>query len=362
MTFIANSGTLLMLAGAFHLLIGNLLIGLGEAAILIRWFRAAGRRAVILMILANYFSMIAGMLALSAGGPFLRNAITIANLRPALITLGVGAFLLSVLLELPFAAYAIAREHRTAARVLRGAFLANTASYAVLIVLYLQVGTTSLITSTHPGSAAQLCTSPDAEVYYLGNSDGAVYRWKVSGGIPQKVDNLGTTDMADRAARLFAAPSETDGQLDLCVTGIPSHKTFTILERSFARTSDVAIAAPRDAGDWNHNTPEAERGSWFNFGSARTFDPSSPWRVSTTFWPDGGLRVHNDKSGEKWFAALETPFLSWYSRNATLLPNAQVIYQLQDQIVLLDLPTKRMGLIALGHGPLVVRRQGAEKP
>src|SRR5207249_4510446 len=56
----ANTGTPLMWAGTFHLFIGNALIGIFEAAILVRFFRFRAARATPWMILANYFSMIAG--------------------------------------------------------------------------------------------------------------------------------------------------------------------------------------------------------------------------------------------------------------------------------------------------------------
>jgi len=100
----------------------DLIIGGCEAAILVRWFRAVKPRAFTLMIIANYMSMIAGMVALSWSETLLKNSISIVNIRSALFGLGCGAYLLSVVLELPFVAFAIAREHRTVTRSLAGSF------------------------------------------------------------------------------------------------------------------------------------------------------------------------------------------------------------------------------------------------
>ena len=336
-------------ASAFHLFVGNLIIGCVEAAILIRWFRAAKPRAYRLMIVANYVSMIAGVAATSWGKGRLSDAsvLSIVNLRAVLIGLGLGAYLLSVCLELPFVAFAVAREHRSFARCLCGSLLANAASYAGLVILYWQISGTSLITSAHIEAPSHFCASPTAEIYYIGINDGAIYRVKASGGIPEKFLELGAKD---RSARLFAKQADDEGMLDLWIAGFPKRESTTVAQRAFARIREVAV---RDA----QNAAGEERDGWMDFGWARTFDPASSWKIWTGFWPLEGLRASDEITGQRYGLALETPQLAWPSRSATLLPEAQVIYQLGQQIVLLDLPTKRMGLIALGRGPLIVRRQ-----
>lgn len=50
---------------------------------------------------------------------------------------------------------------------------------------------------------------------------------------------------------------------------------------------------------------------------------------------------------------MECPFVIWYSRNAVTLPHGQVVYQAGEQIVLLDLATRRIALLAIGQGPVV---------
>ena len=57
---LANAGSVAMLAGATHLLVGNLLIGLAEGGILMKL--GARRRALGLAIAANYLSAWAGLL------------------------------------------------------------------------------------------------------------------------------------------------------------------------------------------------------------------------------------------------------------------------------------------------------------
>jgi hypothetical protein len=52
----ADAGTPLVWAGAFHLFIGNAVIGVGEGLILSRLFRPKRAGSVPIMIAANYFS------------------------------------------------------------------------------------------------------------------------------------------------------------------------------------------------------------------------------------------------------------------------------------------------------------------
>ena len=335
-----------MWASAFHLFVGNFIIGCVEAALLVRWFSAVKPRAYTLMIVANYVSMIAGMVATSWGALRLSdaNALSIVNLRAGLIGLGLGAYFLSVFLELPFVAFAIARGHRTFMRCLCGSVLANLASYAVLVILYWQISGTSLITSARIEAPSLFCTSPTADIYYIGINDGAIYRVKASGGIPEKLLELGAKD---RNARLFAKQGGDEGMLDLWIAGFPKRESTTLAQRSFAKIGEVAARDAQNAGG-------EERDGWMDFGWARTFDPASSWKIWTGFWPLEGLRASDEITGQRYRLALETPQLAWPSSSATLLSEAQVIYQLGQQIVLLDLPTKRMGLIALGRGPVIV--------
>ena len=61
----ADAGTPLMWAGAFHLIIGNAIIGIAEGLILAILFRQKKARCVLIMIAANYFSAWAGGFLLS---------------------------------------------------------------------------------------------------------------------------------------------------------------------------------------------------------------------------------------------------------------------------------------------------------
>jgi hypothetical protein len=46
----------------------------------------------------------------------------------------------------------------------------------------------------------------------------------------------------------------------------------------------------------------------------------------------------------------------WFSRCATVLPGSLVVYQLGEQIVVLDLERRQLGLLAKGRSPVVALR------
>lgn len=87
---------------------------------------------------------------------------------------------------------------------------------------------------------------------------------------------------------------------------------------------------------------------------------NSEWTVHTGYWAFEGLRAEKGDT-HKWLA-LELPFLYWYSRFATVVPGDQVVYQLGNQVVLLDLNADKIGLITMGYGPVVILENKTEEP
>ena len=65
----ANGGTSLMWFSMLHLLIGNFFVGIGEAVVLRILFKAPWARAIGFMVVANYFSMIAGTVFIDRVSP-----------------------------------------------------------------------------------------------------------------------------------------------------------------------------------------------------------------------------------------------------------------------------------------------------
>ena len=105
---------------------------------------------------------------------------------------------------------------------------------------------------------------------------------------------------------------------------------------------------------WDGEVIEDQPDSWFNLGVADYRQPDKrQWKARTGFWAIEGLHAENEKDGKKFYIALETPFVQWYMRSVTILPGDQVVFQMGDQIVLLDLESHKMGLVTKGRWPVV---------
>ena len=90
-----------------------------------------------------------------------------------------------------------------------------------------------------------------------------------------------------------------------------------------------------------------------NFQSTNLGEIESNWiQDDWAAWNE--LSMEKKSNGEKLRFGLETPFLHWWPGEFIVLPDDQVIYQLGNQIVLVDLNKKLIGLLSLGFGPVVV--------
>jgi hypothetical protein len=83
----------------------------------------------------------------------------------------------------------------------------------------------------------------------------------------------------------------------------------------------------------------------------RSLDPNSPWTVSIRGWASRLLAKHVD--GRGLLVALETPAVYWTSSHATVLPRGLVVYQLGNQIVVLDLERPAIAQLIEGRKPSV---------
>jgi hypothetical protein len=141
----ANAGSALMWTQLLYMVWGNAVIGIGEGLILCLWFRLSPWRAIPVVILANYASGWIGgqwivFLRARYGEPTLENTWMWILFFLAL------AFLVTLLIELPFFRFAV-RKRLVRWRPLLGAVvLIHLASYALLVAAYSRVSHVSLLT------------------------------------------------------------------------------------------------------------------------------------------------------------------------------------------------------------------------
>ncbi len=357
---LANAGTPLMWLTMGHLLIGNALIGVGEAVLIARLFKARLCLAVPVLIVANYVSMIAGaalvghyggdiggIARLIVGEESLSNAIRFNLL--ALLSL---AFV-TTLVEWPFV-FAVLPARNRVARSIVATLAAQAASYLVLTLLYFRVSNMSVVTQTVNTDPADFARTTNAWVYYLPLDRSGLWRVRPDGADNARVREIGAPD---EWARLYWLRSTDGAGWDLWITTPADRPTYVPSGPQRPKQPLLTGLAGRAAMHRRDETPGGTRtNNWTSWGKAPDLRLAGADELSVRagFWPAEGLVVGKGDLYTGRCFAMETPVTNWVTRSPTLLPHDQVVYQLGDQIVLLDLNTRQIGLITRGTSPVVI--------
>ncbi len=335
----ADVGTPLMLLGAGHLLIGNAIIGIFEGLIVAKLFGARTVKSILIMVLANYISMVAGVVGIWSLGGALNNVASINNVFAIILAMLAGSYIATIFIEWPFCFWILKGKEDRHNRAFKASAVINSASYAILIPIYFLVSGTSLMTNVKVDKSLSFLKTRNAWVYFISSEDRALYKIRVNGTAKQKVKEARLTNKYEV---LFACSK--DGKANLGAYWAENgrwSKPIILLGNLLGAT-----AVSEDCG-------ESDR--WHN---DEVIDFRSPnvrdWSVNTGSWAIVGLNGENKKTGKSLHIALETPFLMWPISKATVLPEDQVICQVGNQIVLFDLNTRRIGLITFGNSPVVI--------
>lgn len=347
---LANAGTPLMWASGLFMLFGNAGIGILEGLIIGRLFKVRIGRAIPIMIVANYVSMFAGV----AGVEYLSNWFQDIRMRQdplyagwsALYVAAAVSFVCSIFLEWPFCLWAMRRAGTRPGHGLRASAMAQVASYTLIVPYFYSLSSLSLYNDASLQSDLRFVKPPIATVYYINPDDGDVWRIRTDGTGKQRALSA---DLSHSQARLFVDKDEKSERYDLwCVAG--ERGDVRVLSKGIGK-----IAAPRRLFEMSDEPGTfGNHGLWGRATDHTVLDPTAPsqWRAFPGFWAAQGLAV---KRGDErdYTIAMDAPFVSWFCRNAVNLPNDQAIFQLDNMIVILDMPTRKLGFLTIGRGPVV---------
>ena len=340
----ADAGILLIGLGVGCLLFGNMIIGVGEGWLAARWMKLRTLRTIGIFILANYLSMIAGMYLFFVLNEHFKNNFSKEVLvygGVLLILLGLLSWLLSVVVEWPFCLWAVRRSE---GRVRRATILSlgvQTASYAFLIPVYLSAGTISLYTNGRIFPDTRFTKNPKVELYYVEKATRDVWSIKLDGSGNRRVAEH---VVPERFRSLFLRPA--DGKVELwakdwgntvkLLDEVPASPM--VAERSQSRENQYPALDLR---------PQNER-AWkvINYSGV-----DSIWSISG-FGVEGP--ADNSGSPNRYRLALKTPVLSAEWGNVTVLPHDEAVAQINDAIVLIHVPSRRVGFLTEGEAPVVV--------
>ena len=338
LTASANAGTPLMWATMLHLVFGNAFIGVAEGLLLACFFKLNKGVCIFAMLAANYFSA-------WVGGLFLNGQLT-SHLSFDLYSawhwiwvMVLFTFLLTLVLEWPFVLFCFRKKPSRLKRSWMANLVVNSISYFVLFGWYWSASGVTLYTKTNVVPLSEINLPKTGWVYFI-SATNTVSRFDLSS---QQVESISKLPDSDRDERLLVRRSTVEtNNWDI----LASSKSNVVC----SNLSATAALACRD-----ENTSVRIDGTWFNFGNATMLAKNSDWIFETGFWPIEGFRGKNQKSGEAIHFSLETPFVSWIVRNATHLPGDFVVFQLgENQICLFEAATKKIALLTMGRGPVVV--------
>lgn len=333
----ADVGTPLVWATAFHMLLGNAILGVCEGWLLAKVFDLRRRRCVGIMVLANYLSAWVGMFIVDvlAG----TQTVDIYNALRVSLTLIFITYLLTLILEWPFVALCFWRSDRWLTRSIRGSLIVQTASYALLFGGFWLVSGKSLYTSTKVVPPRELSLPDGVQVFYIASSDGDVYRLSHTNS-PTRVCALNATNVSEFL--MFQESRQDTNLWDL----------VAVMDRR--RRDEETIPILSNA--LRNPSPEVWRTQqYWGWGTAPKIGTAtnSQWHFAWSHWNDLGMWGGNDKTGERISVAFGTPVMGWPVWRAIHLPSDEVLFQLgNDQLCLLDTKGRRVAMIARGHGPV----------
>jgi len=338
MTASANAGTPLMWATMLHLVFGNAIIGVGEGLLLAWVFKLRKGVCVLVMLAANYFSA-------WGGGLFLTSQLT-AHLRFNLYNawhwiwaMALFTFLLTLVLEWPFVFFCFRKEPNRIKRSWLANLLVNSLSYIALFGWYWSASGVTLYTKTNVVPLSEIKLPKQGWVYFISETN-TVCRLDLSSQQTEVISKLPSSDQDERL--LVRQSTVETNNWDI----IASSKTNVVC-------SNLPVTGAVSSRD--ENASSRVEGTWFNFGEATMLAKGSSWSFQTGFWPIEGFRGKNQKTSEVVRFSLETPFVNWVARNATHLPGDFVVFQLgENQICLFEAATKKIALLTIGRGPIVV--------
>ena len=346
----ANAGTPLMWATMLHLVIGNAIIGVLEGLLVARILKCRRRTAIGAMIAANYISAWVGGLGLMFAFQLLPPvALGYAMFVPVA---GIAAtYIATVFLEWPFVWSCIdkAVENRKK-RALWISALVQALSYALIVVPWFSLASdNSLITETEIEDSTDFVENKEAQVYFISEDDGDVYRLKLGGGQPERFAALGSTGDRDRLAFQETEAGDCCDLVAVIERVYPAPARTVLLEEAFSPRAALTRQSEDDQRFGRKGIP-------LDYGRAIELrpEPEREWAVWASFMSMQGLLFFNEKTEKRHRLTVNSPFQSWLFRTATVLPGDEIVFQVASQICVYSRRTNKLALVTRGRGPLVV--------
>lgn len=379
-SILANTISPLAFVFMSRLLFGNFIIGVIEGLIIYKILSATKKRAIWIMILANYASMFAGLILIDVMGMEISHKLLLGttplyNVFYVILFMPIFAYVITILVEWPFCHWINTSKPKAKKRSFIASLIAQTISYVLILPFYFYTSDIDLYRQTTLDPTLSFAKNSNAWIYYISPQDNFLYRCRTNGTAVERVydeEQLGRYG-------LFIWPDKTDGTLELWYgtdyyDSLRENKRKRILNNlpwdnslpTWYRTSRYSMthgASIQELLERQNRDTESKYSD-----SAEDFDQindeladyrpleQKEWIIafSPLSFLGEGLMARNLK-GDFVDISLHTPYLVWGCFNVTVLPDNQVVCQLgREMIILFDLDSRKIGMIARGHSPVVV--------
>ncbi len=333
----------------FLLYYGNIVLGIIEGLIVGRMLRVPYTPSIALLILANYVSAFVGSVMFGLGeapSPLPESLFEIPLHHPSLITwiCVLVAFGASLLIEWPACLLLAESSPRRIRSSLLAATVAQVATYS-LLALYFAGGSNTIGREVVVSPLEEVVSGGvDARVYFIDPVNGDLCSFRLDGSDRQTLRALGSTHRNDV---LGWWPPEFTGEEHwrLEFWSAAKRETMVVLEHppgvceAFRSRYDDDIV-------WD--------GWWLGFNGVA--DLRAPENREIVAKPSGnsGVSFRAPDGDDSIFVSYDTPFVSWWGRCITLLPDDLAVFELGQQVCVLSLETRKIAFLARGRGPCVL--------
>ncbi|MFI5378385.1 MAG: hypothetical protein ACHRHE_03690, partial [Tepidisphaerales bacterium] len=255
-----------------------------------------------------------------------------------LVGLYLVALVTSFLMEWIFVLAALSGQPNRFRRSFIACAMAQLVSYAFLLPLYLLLTFWTVGTEAHVTRSLDFAAHKSASVFFISTNDDGVYRIRLDGSPAMRLTPDGFTTNNQNGLFIYKARNADRWDLWLGDPWASGRFNDPPLEADRLLLENVASDYPRIEEDEIDLRPKSAR----------------DWSIYAQGYTESGLHAKNDNLGQWYYITIASPLAAIPSRRANILPGDQVVYQLANQIMLFDVSTRQLAVIAQGRCPLVV--------
>jgi len=332
-TLLANAGTALMWMPILQLILGNILIGIIEGIIISMFFRTKLLHSILIMIAGNYVSWLIGNgLIFMYQNAMIDSLFELENVFVLWILGLVILYFLTILIELPFFRWAFLKTDRLWSRSWKLSLIINSITYTIMIIIYLNVSKYSFFTELEIDQSI-LNNKSKFELLYTFKGD--IYQ----GIIKQDFSGDKIYQIPDTIKYPYLKLEEDSINQTIDLYLINYYGDTLLIQKSYVEFNNII-----------YYPSISEKYSWTiaDFRDTTKRD----WKASAGGWAIDGITFQEINNTQQNFG-FEVPWMFWSIGNISILNDSEVIFIINDRIVILNKSSKKVAFVTKGYNYMI---------